>query len=140
MSMMSSPGPSMTFSDEPTFVRFQAATLVRSPCYSKSPASAKFDCVTCHDPHRNAETNPMFYEAICLSCHAGPASPSVEFTIDPASQVPCSVEPRQGCLACHMPDRPSSMRHTPFTDHHIRIQQDMPMGRDDRATGHDTSD
>jgi hypothetical protein len=138
MSMMASPGPSMTSSEEPTFVRFQAATLVRSACYTRSPASAKFDCVTCHDPHRNAEADPGSYEAICLSCHTGPAGPaggpSARLAIDPASQIPCPVEPRQGCVACHMPPRPSSMAHTPFTDHHIRVQQDMPMGQNDGAT------
>lgn len=126
-------GPSMFDSSEPMFVRFQAATLVRSPCYSKSPASAKFDCVSCHDPHRDAETDPRPYEVACLSCHAGPSGPPVEPALDPASQVPCPVDPLQGCVDCHMPKRPSSMRHTRFTDHHIRIQRDLPMGDEARA-------
>ncbi|QDV35421.1 tetratricopeptide repeat protein [Tautonia plasticadhaerens] len=126
-------GPPMFASDEPMFVRFQAATLVRSACSTKSPASAKFDCVSCHDPHRDAEADPGFYEAACLSCHSGPGRPPAGAALPPASQVPCPVDPLRGCVGCHMPKRPSSMRHAMFTDHHIRVQQDMPMGPGGRA-------
>src|SRR6185312_888998 len=42
--------------DKPAAVKFQAATLIRSRCYTESDGS--FQCLTCHNPHRNAETSP----------------------------------------------------------------------------------
>ena len=55
--------------DDPTSVRFQGTTLTWSRCYTES--NDKLDCVTCHDPHRDASTSTAHYEAKCLSCHAG---------------------------------------------------------------------
>ena len=55
--------------EEPAAVRFQAATLTWSRCFIES--DNRLDCVTCHNPHHDAETNPAYYEAKCLLCHAG---------------------------------------------------------------------
>ena len=57
--------------DDPNSVRFQGTTLTWSRCYTES--NDALDCVTCHDPHRNAVTSPSHYEARCLSCHGGAA-------------------------------------------------------------------
>jgi hypothetical protein len=78
--------------------------------------------VSCHDPHRNLEHDPRHYEAACLSCHPGPAADSP----GPGGQAPCPVNPTRGCIDCHMPRRPSTMQHTEFTDHHIRVPSDRP--------------
>lgn len=92
------------------FIRFQSSTLVQSACYTRSGGG--LDCVTCHNPHRDAETDPAYYEAKCLDCHAPPAA-------NPA----CPVSPAKGCVDCHMPTDPEAVPHTPFTDHHIRIHR-----------------
>ncbi|CAN5771234.1 hypothetical protein BH23PLA1_BH23PLA1_40670 [soil metagenome] len=116
-------------SDHPSAVRFQATTFVRSPCYTQG--LGRHDCVTCHDPHRNVETNPAHYEAVCLSCHQGPESHpgtvvvAAKPRLEPNQQVPCPVNPAQNCISCHMPKRPSQMSHTDFTDHHIRVHPDL---------------
>ncbi|WP_169972984.1 tetratricopeptide repeat protein [Tautonia rosea] len=116
-------------SSNPFLVRFQATTFVRSACYTQSPTSAKFDCVSCHNPHRNVETNPTHYDTVCLSCHSD--SRSNDFARasrqpqDLASTLFCPIETTQSCVTCHMPPRESSMRHTRFTDHHIRVQADL---------------
>ncbi len=57
---------------DPLAVRFPATNLTWSRCYSESGGA--LDCVTCHDPHKNAEKAPAFYEAKCLSCHASRAA------------------------------------------------------------------
>lgn len=117
--------------EDPASVRFQAASLVRSACYTKSPGS--FDCVTCHDPHHDANTDRAFYERICLACHASPGEvlPPVQTgsrrpvdpatLLEPSRRVPCPVNPRSGCVDCHMPSSRSVMLHSSFTDHHIRV-------------------
>ena len=61
--------------DDPLSIRFQGATLTWSRCYTES--KDKLDCVTCHDPHRNAITEAAHYETKCLVCHPG-AEPSGE--------------------------------------------------------------
>ena len=58
--------PSITDND-PLTIRFQTLTLPRSRCYTES--DGKLSCLTCHDPHRDAETTAAHYEAKCLSCH-----------------------------------------------------------------------
>lgn len=117
-------------SSSPLLVRFQATTFVRSACYTRSPAPAAFDCVSCHNPHRDVETDPAHYETVCLSCHSGgrPADPPAESAgpIPSVARTLCPIEPTGGCVSCHMPPRESSMRNTTFTDHHIRVQRDLP--------------
>ncbi|QEH35283.1 Doubled CXXCH motif (Paired_CXXCH_1) [Aquisphaera giovannonii] len=117
--------------NDPASVRFQGATLTWSRCYTES--GDRLDCVTCHDPHRNAETSPAHYEARCLTCHPGNSGPpppakaaprrrSRRFDLAAAPQAPsCPVNPRSGCIACHMPTVRDAVPHTPFTDHFIRI-------------------
>jgi hypothetical protein len=102
-----SPKGRTVFPADPTSIRFQATTLTWSRCYTES--QGQFDCVTCHDPHQNAQTSATFYEAKCLACH-GPTAPTH-----------CSVKSAGDCLACHMPTRRGIIPHSPFTDHHIRV-------------------
>jgi hypothetical protein len=97
---------------DPGSVRFQASTLTWSRCYTES--RGKIDCVTCHDPHRNAERSPTFYEAKCLDCHGR------------TSTTRCSVQPARDCIGCHMPTIRNAVPHTPFTDHHIRVHSFLP--------------
>jgi tetratricopeptide (TPR) repeat protein len=95
--------------DDPASARFQTVSLTWSRCYTES--AGVLDCLTCHNPHRDAATTPAHYEARCLSCHAA-ATPG---------KTPCPVNPTRQCLSCHMPVVRDASPHTTFTDHYIRI-------------------
>jgi hypothetical protein len=92
---------------DPGSIRFQSTTLTWSRCYTRS--DDRLDCVTCHDPHRNAETSRAFYESKCLDCHGSKATTR------------CPVNPSRDCIACHMPTRRGALPHISLTDHHIRV-------------------
>jgi tetratricopeptide (TPR) repeat protein len=104
-----SPKGRLVSPSDPTSVRFQATTLTWSRCYTQS--RDQLDCVTCHNPHRDAETSPTFYEAKCIECH-GPAATSH-----------CPINPTRDCIGCHMPTVRDAIPHSPFTDHHIRVHR-----------------
>src|SRR5262249_16181406 len=101
-------------------VRFQGTTLTWSKCFEMSQGT--FHCLTCHSAHDSAVETPAFYEAKCLSCHAGESyviegrSRAVSSGLDTARSVTCPVNPRHDCLACHMPKVPSIVPHSAFTD------------------------
>jgi tetratricopeptide (TPR) repeat protein len=98
-------------------VRFQAVTLTWSRCYTETGKG--LSCTTCHSPHHDADTAPAHYEPKCLTCH-GSEGPE-RLAASGARRVPCPVNPQTNCLECHMPASKSTMRHTTFTDHHIRL-------------------
>ncbi len=122
--------------DDPKAVRFQGTTLTWSRCYIESDDA--LDCVTCHDPHRNALTSAAHYEARCLECHsrhpgqsspAGKAAPDqarsrLRGSRDHSTRTICPVNPVSGCIGCHMPPVEGTVRHTSFTDHFIRAHRD----------------
>lgn len=113
-------------------IRFQAATLAWSRCYQATGKG--LSCVTCHNPHHDADTSPSAYEGKCLTCHsAKPAAPPAASTRpsrhvatlpDGVRRVPCPVNPATNCLECHMPAVRSAIPHTVFTDHYIRVHRD----------------
>jgi hypothetical protein len=109
---------------DPRFIRFQATTLPYSRCVSES--GGRLDCVACHDPHRDVETNSAHYEIRCLACHGekrGPevSAPGVRVEAVAASQ--CKVNVSNGCITCHMPKVEKIMPFMSFTDHHIRVHR-----------------
>ena len=83
--------------DDPNSVRFQGTTLTWSRCYTES--NDALDCVTCHDPHRNAVTSPSHYETRCLSCHGGAA----DSTSLPAVKKGAATWPRHPAAARLVP-------------------------------------
>jgi len=95
--------------DDPGWFRFETARLEQSRCYAASGGT--LNCVTCHDPHRNADRTAGPNEAACLSCHSS------------ALQKPaCPVNPTKGCVDCHMPRAWREQTHSWKIDHRIRIQ------------------
>ncbi|MFM9959647.1 MAG: multiheme c-type cytochrome [Planctomycetaceae bacterium] len=106
--------------DNQMLIRFASVGLVQSACFLKQAtlsadqlpvgARPRFDCLTCHDPHRPAESDATFYAARCAACHDSAAKN-------------CSQQPRDSnCLPCHMPkvEVQSPLR---FTDHWIRVRK-----------------
>jgi tetratricopeptide (TPR) repeat protein len=95
----------------------QVTALSESECYIQSGAG--FSCVSCHNPHRNAQHQDPVYEKVCLSCHSSEQTATVH----------CPVNPRSGCIPCHMPEviKPGSFK---LTDHWIRIPS-----KDGKSTG-----
>ena len=114
------------------FVRFQAPNLEQSRCFTRS--SGALDCTTCHDPHRDAETSPRYYEAICLDCHrpedpgagSGPAPAGVATWPPGRDRVTCPVNKTGGCVSCHMPSVAEAIPHASYTDHFIRVHRETP--------------
>jgi tetratricopeptide (TPR) repeat protein len=115
--------------DDPLAVRFQGATLTWSRCFLESQDT--LDCMTCHDPHRNAAKSPVYYEKKCLSCHSGTRRSRSERSrsdLESSSHTPppsiCPVNSTKGCIGCHMPSVKNVVPHSSFTDHFIRVHRD----------------
>ena len=110
----------------PESIRFQGTSLPWSRCYNESDGT--LDCVTCHNPHRDAAASPREYEVRCLRCHSRPAattngSRDATTTKDRGSASTCPIDSARGCIGCHMPRSRSAMAHTAFTDHFIRVHR-----------------
>ena len=114
--------PKVSDSD-PRTIRFQALTMPRSRCYTESAGG--LSCLTCHDPHKDAETDPAYYESRCLACHSSTtADPPRHAALPPGrAKVPCPVNPARDCLKCHMPKTESKPHRASFTDHQIRVHR-----------------
>lgn len=103
--------------DDPILPRFAPVGLSQSACFQKQASvrtsdghAARFDCLSCHDPHAAGITDWQHHVRVCLDCH------------DPqeASLHSCSVAAQDtNCIACHMPAVPAG-EHLKFTDHWIR--------------------
>jgi Cytochrome c554 and c-prime len=100
-------------------VRFQPYRLALSRCYDQG--DPRISCLACHNPHKNDEHDPVFFDATCLACHPSSAE-------KPASASPsrkrlahsCRVG-KQLCVSCHMPKYEMPGSHFKFTDHDIRV-------------------
>ena len=96
-------------------VRFQPYRIANSKCYDMS--DKRISCTACHDPHRELETDPGFYDSKCTACHTSD---------EKLSQVGNRVAKlcptgKQKCVTCHMPSTKLPGSHTTFNDHLIRV-------------------
>lgn len=102
----------------PVLIRFAPVGISQSRCFTEQDRiglddageKLRFDCMTCHDPHRPAETRPQFYIDRCVGCHSGQSGRA-----SVCSGTPTSTQ----CLDCHMP-KVDVHPHLRFTDHWIR--------------------
>lgn len=109
--------------------RFMPYGLSLSACFRKS--NDQLTCSTCHNPHRNAETSAKTYEKICLTCHSrGDSSAAIGHAANPAppgfKRTVCPVNPRGGCIPCHMPRRQvfgGTKLPIAMSDHYIKINR-----------------
>ncbi len=103
--------PSEIRPENVVLARFPSVGLTQSKCYSASQGALR--CTSCHDPHARVSHEQIMYQDVCLSCHRA------------APRRTCSVSPRSGCVACHMPKRTVG-RGLQFSDHWIRIPVGSP--------------
>jgi hypothetical protein len=103
--------------EDPIWVRSSGATMTFSRCYTES--NGGLSCLTCHDPHKDAEKSTAFYEEKCRSCHSSSSKSNTSATV-------CKVNATRDCLSCHMPKVPMPVLHTSLTDHYIRVHKEKP--------------
>jgi tetratricopeptide (TPR) repeat protein len=108
---------------DPFWIRFQGTTLPWSRCYTESGGS--FDCMTCHDPHHDADRSEDRYNRLCLDCHSGgpkaASSGAAHHKDRSGRRSVCPVNATNDCVGCHMPPFRSAALHATFTDHFIRV-------------------
>jgi tetratricopeptide (TPR) repeat protein len=114
--------------DDPRYVRSTVATFEASRCFTES--EGRMGCLTCHDPHRDAERSAAFYEAKCLSCHSGERKPKqgvrdAAFPAPAGRQASCPINPVKDCLNCHMPKVAVAVLQRSLTDHYIRVRKEQ---------------
>lgn len=119
---------------DPEFTRAQGTTFLFSRCFTA--AKDRFNCTTCHDPHRPVETKASHYESVCLSCHAPrrPGKPASELaghdqSKDVSHGRACPMNSIANCISCHMPKVTDASRRSQFTDHHIRVHRGEGVGQ-----------
>ena len=121
--------------------RFQPYGLMLSRCFKES--NNTLSCNTCHNPHQNTSHDMRAYEAACLNCHGGKTvdgrqkgtgsreqgtvGKDSSFILHPSSfSKACPINPRTGCVGCHMPRKPmfsGSAVQTTAPDHFIRVKR-----------------
>ncbi len=106
--------------------RFQGVALERSLCYQKS---GSLSCLSCHDPHADADADRSHNDAVCLNCHssttARPPGERPSLSAGPVHDpqgVPCPVNPRKDCTGCHMPQQMVALGPgVQYTNHWIKV-------------------
>ena len=98
-------------------VRFQPYRLTESRCFSAR--DRRISCIACHDPHRNPEHEPAFYDSKCLACHGSRRTQGAAEST-PRTVPGCPMASSR-CVTCHMLKYGLAGSHFKFTDHKIRV-------------------
>ena len=101
--------------------RFQPYALVRSRC--RNSEGGVLSCLTCHSAHTDVNPDLKKHEQECLQCHTtGQALPH-SAGIPAVTGKACPVNPKSGCIPCHMRSRQSfpGLFWKPMVDHLIAI-------------------
>lgn len=97
--------------------RFEGVALARSRCFRESGA---LSCITCHNPHEDASKNRVKNEADCLNCHSSASHPTSTFQKSLGKI--CPVNPKTGCIPCHMPAQIiPSIPFAKYHNHYIKV-------------------
>lgn len=99
-----------------TTVKYHVYGFSQSRCFIASKGELR--CTTCHDPHGSTESDPVYYEKKCRSCHDGGAK----------TKPICPVNSQSQCLSCHMP-KVEVAKYTQFADHWIRARSPFAPGK-----------
>ena len=100
-------------------VRFQPYRLALSRCYDQG--DPRISCLACHNPHKNDEPDPAFFDAKCLACHSSSVQkPTAASPSRTRMAHGCRVG-KQLCVSCHMPKYEIPGSHFKFTDNDIRM-------------------
>ena len=97
----------------------QVRAIKTSECFRQSRNA--FSCITCHDPHGDAEADDKRTVDTCLGCHSG------EKKLHAAI---CPVNSKTGCIGCHMPATETGPLR--LVDHLIRVHPEQEI----QATSH----
>ena len=128
--------PPGEFKTENGLARFEGVALPRSKCYQKS---GTLSCVTCHNPHQDADPDPARNDALCLNCHSSPkkapAHPPVGVPpAAPPAVTVCKVNPKSGCVGCHMPAQTiATIPHAKYHHHWIKVWEKPGSGNANAA-------
>ncbi len=104
--------------------RFFPYGLSISKCYKES--ANRLTCITCHEPHADLSRDNKFYESKCLSCHSDTKSLVAKHQSDVKAKTVCKINPRTGCIPCHMPSKnsfPGTSLPIKMADHWIKINK-----------------
>lgn len=119
--------------------RFEGVALPLSKCYQ---VSKTLSCNTCHNPHTNADPDPKRNDAKCLGCHtSAPArhphkanSATAAASKVSMARVSCPVNPKSGCVHCHMPSQSiATIPHAKYRNHWIKVWTKPAARRDPRS-------
>lgn len=83
-----------------------------STCFKST--DGRLGCISCHDPHQLPAPDQVqtYYRQRCLTCHE-------EESCSEALTVRRETTVEDNCVVCHMPRRPTEIRHAAVTDHSI---------------------
>ncbi len=112
-----------TEDDDQLDVISHADRMQQSPCFIETQSwESPMDCVTCHDPHEGFRAaGPSYFNETCQSCHATEAL--VEEL--PTQEARAVHTESANCFSCHMP-KYEGTPHASFTDHFIRVVEEIP--------------
>ena len=112
-----SPSDAGSSGTDENVARFAARALARSNCFRQSGGT--LSCVNCHDAHGPVSRIESDYARACLSCHGTGTK----------EQKACPVNPRTGCVGCHMPKQEVGIGpDIRFHNHWIRVYRGSKTG------------